>query len=162
MRSPFPLAPPPGELSAELTEGVRRDGGSQFPASGVGAHHDAPAQAFPPQGEGAPVRTLGRMRSPFLCHCEPVRTPVWQSASSFSSRHRAAKDLAPGAESVYPGAANHPAPRRRDPSSAKPPQDDMRGVSRFRSIKNTPRTFALGVLHSGSGCAVSGEVRLNQ
>ena len=96
-----------------------------------------------------------------------LASPFWNSLGMPLSPSRpvilsAAKDLAPGAESVYPGAANHPAPRRRDPSSAKPPQDDMRGVSRFRSIKNTPRTFALGVLHSGSGCAVSGEVRLNQ
>ena len=35
-----------------------------------------------------------------------------------------AKDPATGARSVCPGAAIHPAPRRRDPSSAKPPQDD--------------------------------------
>ncbi len=66
-----------------------------------------PPKAFPAHGEGGAKR---RMRSLF-CHPERQR-----------------RISPPGAGAPYPDAAIDPAWRRRDPSSAPPPQDDSVGT----------------------------------
>ena len=58
-----------------------------------------------------------------------ARPPVMASRSEGSCPRRRA---------VYPGNTPHPTLRRRDPSSVKPPQDDMRGTSRVFNRSKTP------------------------
>ena len=67
----------------------------------------------------------------------PFPRPVMASRR----RSRSRRISPPGARTVYPGTAIHPALRRRDPSSASPPQDDsLRLPPRHRPPKPSPRT----------------------
>ena len=114
----------------------------------------------------------------------PRRDDHWSSASAFSLRRRrhppisrevdagwgvilsSAKDLAPGAGLVSPRAAIDPAWRRRDPSSAKAPQDDGEGERRgrrgaIRGSRPTRRTDRKEPRAADDGPAALGKVGEN-
>ena len=107
----------------QLTTAAASGQASAFPGFGSLAYDGAkrPPKAFPAHGEGGAQR---RMRSPVPCHCEPVRTPVWQSVSPSSVILSGAKDL------VLSGELSRRVPRkRRDGGSS--PRSRCRGALRI-------------------------------